>query len=156
MAGRKCPRCAQQITPGDRLAFYGALIFHLDCQRPHNLSHEDRVLLFRYCWDHPVAKCPACDLSFRQLQLSGDLLAHRAYLCPRCRADLTDTLRGQLDACAMLPDEIRLRAQEAREAARRAAKDSAQLRDQGDALIREAEAAIAALRETIRLTVWRD
>jgi len=56
----------------------------------------------------------------------------------------------------MLPDEIRLRAQEAREAARRAAKDSAQLRDQGDALIREAEAAIAALRETMRLTVWRD
>jgi hypothetical protein len=90
MAGPKCPRCAQQITPGDPLAFYGALIFHLDCQRPHTLSREERTLLFRYCWEHVVAKCSACEQRFKQYQLGADLLAHRAYLCPRCRADLTE------------------------------------------------------------------
>lgn len=54
----------------------------------------------------------------------------------------------------MLPEEVRLRAQEAREAARRLVKESSRLRDQADVLMREAEAAIAALRETMQRTVW--
>jgi len=107
-------------------------------------------LLFRYCWDHAVAKCSACDKSFRQNQLGADLLAHRAYLCPRCREDLTDSLRGHLYACATLPEEIRLRVHEAREAAWRLVSDGRP----GDEAIREAEAAIAALRATIQRTVW--
>src|SRR5215831_3524496 len=150
MAGPKCPRCAQQITPGDSLVLSRALIFHLDCQRPHHLSREERVLLFRYCWDHAVAKCSACDQSFRQNQLGADLLARRAYVCPRCREDLTDSLRGHLYACATLPEEIRLRVHEAREAAWRLVSDGRP----GDEAIREAEAAIAALRATIQRTVW--
>ena len=110
------------------------------------------MLLFRYCWGHAVAKCPACDQSFRQHQLGADLLAHRTYLCPRCRTDLTEGLRGHLYACAMLPEEVRLRAQEARDAARRLVKDSGQVRDQADVLMREAEATIAALRATMQRT----
>ena len=151
MAGRKCPRCEQLITPGDPLALKGNQIFHLDCQRPHNLSREERILLFRYCWHHAVAKCSACDQSFRQHQLGADLLAHRAYLCPLCRADLTESLRGHLYACDTLPEEMRLRAREARDAAWRIVTDS----DGRDEAMREAEAAIAALRETMQRTVWR-
>lgn len=151
MAGRKCPRCEQLITPGDPLALKGNQIFHLDCQRPHNLSREERMLLFRYCWHHVVAKCSACDQNFRQHQLGADLLAHRAYLCPRCRADLTESLRGHLYACDTLPEEMRLRAREARDAAWRIVTDG----NGGDEAMREAEAAIAVLRETMQRTVWR-
>jgi hypothetical protein len=50
----------------------------------------------------------------------------------------------------MLPEEVRLRAQAARAAARRLVKESGQLNDQSDVLMREAEVAIAALRETMR------
>jgi hypothetical protein len=42
--------------------------------------------------------------------IGADLLAHRAYLCRRCRADLTESLRGHLYACNALPEEMRLRA----------------------------------------------
>jgi len=150
MAGPKCPRCAQQITPGDSLALSRALVFQLDCQRPHHLSREERVLLFRYCWDHAVAKCSACDQSFRQHQLGADLLTHRAYLCPRCREDLTDSLRGHLYACATLPEEIRRCVHDARDTVWRLVSDG---RPRDEAM-REAEVAVAALRETIQRTVW--
>jgi len=56
----------------------------------------------------------------------------------------------------MLPELLRLRAQEARDAARKLVKESGQLRDRADVLMHEAEAAIAALRETMQRTVWRD
>jgi len=56
----------------------------------------------------------------------------------------------------MLPGEVRQRAQEARDAARRLVKESGQLRDRADVLMRESEAAIAALRETMQRTAWRD
>lgn len=152
----RCPRCLAAISQDDTVRLSGHSVVHLDCQRPRDLSPEERLLLFRYCWEHAVAKCLACNASFQQHQLGGDLLAHRSYLCPRCRAGLTDSLRGHLYGCALLPVEVRQRAQDAREAARRLVKDSSQLRDQADVLMREAEAAIAALRETMRRTVWRD
>ena len=69
----------------------------------------------------------------------------------RCREDLTDSLRGHLYACATLPEEIRLRVHEARDAAWRLVSDGRP----GDEAMREAEAAMAALRETIQRTVWR-
>jgi hypothetical protein len=50
----------------------------------------------------------------------------------------------------MLPGEVRRRAREARAAAQRLVKNSHQLSDRADVLMREAEAAIAALRETMR------
>lgn len=156
MADPKCPRCLQAIWPDDTVSVSAGRVVHLDCQRPRDLSREERILLFRYCWGHAVAQCRACEQSFRQQQLGADLLGHRTYLCPRCRADLTESLRGHLYACAMLPGEVRQRAQEARDAARRLVKESGQLRDRADVLMRESEAAIAALRETMQRTAWRD
>ena len=50
----------------------------------------------------------------------------------------------------MLPAEVRRRAQAAREAARNLVKQSGQLSDRVDVLLREAEAALYALRDTIR------
>jgi len=50
----------------------------------------------------------------------------------------------------MLPVDIRRRAQVAREAARSLVKQSHQLSDAADVLLREAEAALHALRETMR------
>jgi hypothetical protein len=46
----------------------------------------------------------------------------------------------------VLPDEIRRRAEDARRTARRLIKDNRQFADRADVLMREAEAAIAALR----------
>ena len=57
---------------------------------------------------------------------------------------------------AMLPAEVRLREQDVRDAARRLTKHSSQLRDHADVLMREPEAASAALRETMQRTAWRD
>ena len=150
MNQQKCPRCLQVLSPDDTVTVSDGRLVHLDCQRPRDLSHEQRVLLFRYCSDHAVAKCPACDQSFRQQQLGSDLLGQRTHLCPRCRADLTESLRGHLYTCAVLPEEVRRRAREVRDIARRLVKDSQQSSDRADVLMREAEAATAALRETIQ------
>ena len=112
-------------------------------------------LLFKYCFDHAVAECASCSQDFRQQELASDLLGYRTNLCPRCRMDLTERLREHLYDCSMLPGEVRWRAREARAAARRLVKES-QVSDQADVLMREAEAAIAALRETMQRTTWRD
>ena len=63
-------------------------------------------------------------------------------MCPRCRKDLIENVRGHLSGCATLPSEVRLRAQAVREAAQRLVKHSQELRDNADVLIREAEAAL--------------
>jgi hypothetical protein len=62
---------------------------------------------------------------------------------------LAASVREHLYACAVLPDEIRRRAEDARRTARRLIKDNRQLADGADVLMREAEAAIAAFRETM-------
>ena len=151
-----CPRCQQGISQDDTVQVHGDRVAHLDCRRPRDLSHEERAILFRHCFGHAVATCPVCAESFREHQLGADLLSHREHLCPRCRADLTESVRGHLYSCAMLPAEMRQRAREARDAARRLVKHSSALRDNADVLMREAEAAVAALRETILWTGWRN
>jgi len=147
-AQAKCSRCLQLITADDTLAFEGHQILHLDCRRPRDLGPEERALLFRYCFDHAVAECPTCGQDFRQQELGADLVGDRSHLCPRCRIDLTDRLREHLYGCTLLPGEVRRRAREARAASRRLVKE----RQPSDhnILMREAEAAIAALRETMR------
>ena len=140
LAVPNCPRC---------LAFSGNKIFHLDCQRTRDLSMEERVLLFRYCHDHAVAKCVACEASFRQEDLDADFLGNRSHLCPRCRADLTPSMRTHLYTCTILPHAVRQRAQAVRHAAQILVKESGGLRDQADVLMRVAEAATASLRETM-------
>jgi galactokinase len=63
-------------------------------------------------------------------------------------------MRGHIYSCAMVPEEVRRRAREARDAARKLVKQTHQLSDVADVLMREAEAAITALRETMRRTTW--
>jgi hypothetical protein len=116
----KCPRCGQGIAVGDTAEIGVDDILHLDCRQPRSLSSEERVLP-----------------------------RNVSNLCPHCYRDLTESLRGHLDSCAMLPEEVRLRAREARDAARKLVKQSAESRDRADVLMREAEAATAALRETM-------
>lgn len=160
----KCPRCLQVLSPDDTVAFETERIVHIDCARPRDLSPEERAILFRYCWAHAVARCVACAQDFRQQELGADFLGHRAHICPRCRADLTESLRGHLYRCGALPGELRDRTREAREAAAKLIKRSRELVDRTDVLkreseawlaadrglMREARAALSALRETMR------
>lgn len=150
MTPLRCPRCKQLIIPEDTLAFSGNQIFHLDCRRPCDLSAEERALLFTYCFDHAVADCATCRHSFRQRELAAEVFGHRTHLCPRCRADLTASMRSHLYACVIVPRKVRRRAEQAREAAHRLIKQSQQAWDRADVLMRDAEAAVAALRETMR------
>ena len=156
MTRPKCPQCLQVISPDDSVRVGGGHVVHLDCQRPRHLTREERVLLFRYCWGHAVAKCPSCAQSLiRRHELASGLLDDRTHFCPRCRTDLTESIRAHLYGCAVLPTEILQRAREVRDAARRLVKESQQLTDRADVLMREAEAAVAALRETMQRTAQR-
>ena len=128
--------------------FDGGLLMHLDCRRPRCLSPEERALLFKYCFDHAAAECASCSQDFRQLELASDLMGDWTNLCPRCRMDLTERLREHLYNCSMLPGEVRRIAREARAATRRVVTES-RFPD-AKVLMRAAEAAIAALRETMQ------
>jgi hypothetical protein len=170
MSGLKCPRCLKLIAPDHTVWLGGDAVVHLDCRRPRSLSTEERAILFRYCWDHAVARCTACALTLRQQELGTDLLSHRTHLCPRCRVDLTESLRSHLYSCAVLPQELRQRTHAARDATAKLIKHSHQLSDRADALTREAEvllavnralmrvarAASAALRETMQRSARRE
>jgi hypothetical protein len=145
----KCPRCMQVISADDTVQLADGGMSHVDCQRPRDLSPDERTLLFRYCREHAVAMCTACAANFRQEELGADLLAQRTNLCPHCRADLTESVRGHLYGCATLPEEVRQRAREVRDATGKLIKQS---RQTADGLMREAETAITALREAMRRT----
>src|SRR4029450_11330489 len=149
--GRTCPQCSQTISPEDTIVFRHRLFGHLDCHRPRVLSAEERYLLVIYCWHHQVAECVSCTGKFSLREVaSTDSFGVRSHVCPSCHTDLTDSIRAPLYGCAMLPAEVRRRAQPAREAARSLVKQSGQLNDRADVLLREAEAALYALRDTMR------
>ena len=141
---------------GDTILFGPDRLSHLDCQQPRILSAEERLLLFTYCRDHLMGKCIACAADFNLSDLALDVLGFLRYRCPRCRRDLTDSVRTHLYACAMLPSEVRRRAQAAREAARSLVKQSYQLAGAADVLTQEAEAALAPLREAMRQSLHHD
>src|SRR5262249_55448628 len=61
------------------------------------------VFLYVYCWDHAVAQCAGCAQSFRQEEFGADPFDCRTYGCRHCGADLTESIRAHLVACAMLP-----------------------------------------------------
>src|SRR5438093_7992675 len=124
-----CSRCSRMISPGDTIVLRPAGLSHLDCEQPQRLSAEERDLLFTYCRNHPASKCVACAGDFKLSELASDVLGVLRYLCPRCRRDLTDSVRAHLYGCAMLPEEVRRRAQAAREAAGERVKQSRQLRE---------------------------
>src|SRR5215470_3771964 len=143
----KCSKCSEPITLSDAVQSSKGRLSHIDCSRPGMLTTEESALLFAYCFGHPVAYC--CDLHFRLAELAADA-GGRANLCPRCRRDLTQSARAHLYGCAMLPSEVRLRAQAVREAAQHLVKESQQLRDASDVLIREAEAALFEKQRALR------
>src|SRR5262245_28802332 len=113
----KCTKCSQPIALTDIIESNNGRLSHLDCKRPQVLTPEERALVFAYCSGHVVARCPACDLSYRYTELAADILGGgRTNMCPRCRQDLTEAVRVHLFRCAMLPAEVRRRAQAVREA----------------------------------------
>ena len=144
-----CSRCWQVLSPEDTIDRDGGRVVHLDCRRPRRLSFAERALLYQYCWGHAVGECVSCGQSFRQDELLSGLFGDTD-LCPRCRKDLTDSTRVHLYSCAMLPAEVRRRAQEIRAASQKLAKQSGQLHGQADVLMREAEVALAALRDAMK------
>jgi hypothetical protein len=146
-----CPSCGQTLSPEDTIVFGHGLLGHLDCRRPRVLSAEERTLLFIYCRDHQVAECIHCARRFHLRDVTSlDSLGIRSHVCPWCHTDLTDSIRAHLYGCAMLPVTVRRRAQAAREAVRSLVNQSRQLSDAADVLLREAEAALHALRNTMR------
>jgi hypothetical protein len=145
----QCTKCSQPIALTDIIESKNGHLSHVDCKRPHALTPEERALVFLYCSGHVVARCPACDVSFRYMELAADVLGG-SHMCPRCRQDLTEAVRAHLFRCAMLPSEIRLRAQAVREAAQRLVNESQQVRDRSDVLIREAEIALFEKQRALR------
>jgi hypothetical protein len=146
-----CPQCSRVISQEDTIVFGSGRLGHLDCRRPRALSDEEWALAFLYCQDHEVAECSICSRRFRLREtVSHDQFGVRLHACPSCHTDLTDGIRAHLYGCAMLPAEVRRRAQVARDAARILVKQSVELCDAADVAMREAEAAIHSLRETLR------
>jgi hypothetical protein len=147
---RTCPLCSHPLSVNDTLVFGRDHLSHLDCRQPQAMSPEERALLFFYCREHAVAECVACARRFALFELASIPRGGRTHLCPTCLADLTDSVRAHLDGCVMLPAEVRQKAHDLREAARSLTKQSHQLRDGADVLVAQAEAALEALRRTMR------
>jgi hypothetical protein len=146
-----CAKCSQSIALTDIIESHDGHLSHVDCKRPQVLTPEERALVFLYCSGHVVARCPACDVSFRYNELAADILGGgRTNMCPRCRRDLTENVRRHLYGCAMLPSEVRLRARTLREAVQRLVKQRQELSDNSDVLIRQAEAALFESQQALR------
>ena len=142
-----CQQCTRTLSSRDTVIVDHGQLSHLDCERPRALSAQERALLVYYCWDHVVVHCPDCSGHFRVSALASDLLDSRTYLCPDCRKDLTDDVRGHLYDCTFLPQKVRRRAQGLREAARALVKQSRQLCDISDVLVQEADVALSKSRK---------
>ena len=146
-----CMKCSQPIALSDAIRSDNGRLAHMDCQRPKVLTPEERALLFVCCSEHLVARCPACDIYYRYMELGADVLgSSRMNMCHRCRRDLTEAVRAHVFHCPMLPGEVRLRAQQLRGAAQRLVKESQQITDRSDLLIREAEAALFERQRALR------
>ena len=114
-----CRKCSRPISVTVVIQSSDGRLQHLDCARSKGLTPEERALLFVFCSDHVVARCLACDISYRYTEPAADLFDGRTNLCPGCRADLTENVRGHLFSCVTLPSEIRQRTQDVRDAAQR-------------------------------------
>ena len=146
----KCSKCSQPIALNDIIESTDGRLSHVDCMRPSNLTSAERQLIYVYCFDHVVAECLACNVTYRWQQLSADATTGRTNMCPRCRQDLTDSIRAHLYGCAMAPPEVRRRARKVRQAARRLVKESQQLRDTSDVILRQLEAALFERQQALR------
>ena len=151
-----CSKCSQPIVLTDIIESNNGLLSHMDCKRPNVLTPEERALIFVYCSGHVVARCLACDVSYRYNELAADMVGgSRTNLCPRCRRDLTVAVRAHLFRCAMLPSEVRSRAVALRAAAQHLVKESQQARDKSDVLVQEAEAILFEMQRALRAAMSR-
>ena len=150
-----CFKCARPIALTDIIESSNGRLAHADCKRPRRLTPEERALLLLYCSNHAVAKCVACGVSFRLMELATDVLGGHSNLCPRSRRDLTEAARAHLFSCELLPEEIRRKAQEVRDAAQQLLKRTQQLSDTSDVLRREKEAALFQARESLKAVMAR-
>jgi hypothetical protein len=149
-----CARCTHFVSADQAVTLDDNRLVHHDCQRPRDLTQEERALLFQYCFNHTVAECCRCAEDFRQMELASDLLGNRRHLCPRCRADLTEQVREHLYGCTRLPGDIRCKAREARAAMRRLIMEptngptsEATELAKAERMLREARSALSELRE---------
>jgi len=145
-----CPECSKAVSANETIVVVRGHIAHWFCRQPRALSPEERALLFYYCRQHEIAKCPQGAGAYRQSELVWDVFESTEHLCPHCRADLLDGVRAHLYNCETIPAEVRRRAQALREAARALVKQGHELSDRADVLMREAENALDSLRKTIR------
>src|SRR5215831_1139337 len=148
-----CTKCSRPIVLTDVIESTAGRLSHLDCARAQGLTPEERALLFVYCSDHDVATCVACDLQFPMIKLAADPLGGRTNVCPRCRTDLTASVRAHVFSCRILPAEIRRRTMEVRDAAQLLIKRSQELSDRSDVLIREAEAHLFERQQALRVAM---
>jgi len=65
-----CVKCARAIALTDIIESNNGRLSHVDWKRPHVLTPEERALVFS---GHVVARCPACDISFRYTELAADI-----------------------------------------------------------------------------------
>jgi hypothetical protein len=107
-----------------------------------------------YCRTHDIAECRACVTRFRLRDLALDPISGRIQLCPWCRRDLTDSVRSHIYDC-LVPEDVRRKAHVVREMALRLVKATHEVRDDEEVLVREAEAALLALLNTMRQISYR-
>jgi len=88
-------------------------------------------------------------------ELAADPLGSRTNMCPQCRRDLTESVRGHLYGCVVLPSDIRQRTHEVRDAAEILIKRSQDLNDRSHVLIREAEAQLFERQQALRAAMTR-
>jgi hypothetical protein len=69
-----CAKCSQPIALTDIIESHDGHLSHVDCKHPQVLTPEERALVFLYCSGHVVARCPACDVSFRYNELAADIM----------------------------------------------------------------------------------
>ena|SRR5262245_13061254 len=150
-----CSKCSRPIAAADVIESSAGRLAHLDCARARGLTPEERALLFVFCSDHVVATCLSCKLELRMTDMGADPLGGRTHLCPRCRIDLTESVRGHLFSCVRLPAEIRQKTQEVRDAAQLLIKQAREAIDRSDVLIREAEARLFERQQALRAAMAR-
>ena len=79
----KCAKCSEPIAFTDIIESSDGRLSHVDCKRPKVLTPDERALVFLYCSDHVVARCPACDIAYRYTQLAADMVGgNRTNMCP--------------------------------------------------------------------------
>ena len=151
----QCHRCSRPIAATDVVEPHNGGLSHVDCKRPQTLTPEERALIFVYCSAHFVAHCPACALRLPFGELAADPLGGRTNLCPRCRRDLTESVRAHLFSCVTLPGEIQQRTKDVREAAQILVVRNQQAINRSDVLIREAEAHLLERQQALRAAMRR-